>query len=304
MVSSHKRNTRRDSLDCQRWGRRVLAGVAVLAVLSAPAVADVIILEDANSRVSIDPESQSGMLAWEVDGIAQMFQQWFWFRIDDEDHEESIDTANYVGAQTTDTNGEITGDFREDNLFMRYGTADTFWLDVEYGLTGGASGSGASDITEVITITNNGDETLDFHLFQYCDFDLSGDGSDDEVVILNGNQAIQTDPNVQISETIVTGSPDYWEANLFSLTRDKLNDGLATTLNGSGSAGPGNVTWAFQWDVSIAPGAVFQISKDKLLLIPEPGTVTILSVGLAVVLLRRRRLRPVGKARPARPVRR
>ena len=146
-------------------------------------------------------------------------------------------------------------------------------------------------MAEVITITNNGTEALEFHFFQYCDFNLGGDGSDDSVDIFNGNQAMQVDPNQIVSETIVTGTPDSYEAALTSVTLGKLTDGSATDLNNSTSAGPGDVTWAFQWDRTIDPGMTFQISKDKNILVPEPATMALLAFGGLGVLLKRKRNR-------------
>ncbi len=52
---------------------------------------------------------------------------------------------------------------------------------------------------------------------------------------------------------------------------DALNDPLSTTLNDLDSEGPGDVTWAFQWDISLAGNQSFLISRDKLLTVPEPG---------------------------------
>jgi hypothetical protein len=55
--------------------------------------------------------------------------------------------------------------------------------------------------------------------------------------------------------------------------------------------GPGDVTWAYQWDVSVPVGGTFQISKDKNLsagVIPEPATVALLSVVAGMLLAMRR----------------
>jgi hypothetical protein len=59
----------------------------------------------------------------------------------------------------------------------------------------------------------------------------------------------------------------------------------------AGAVGPGDVTWAFQWDFQLAAGDSFIISKDKYLnvtIIPEPSTLGFVALGLAVVLLRKR----------------
>ena len=50
---------------------------------------------------------------------------------------------------------------------------------VDYILTGGAPGSGASDIVEVIGLENASREVLDLHLFPYVDLELRGDPRDE-----------------------------------------------------------------------------------------------------------------------------
>jgi hypothetical protein len=53
------------------------------------------------------------------------------------------------------------------------------------------------------------------------------------------------------------------------------------------------MTWAFQWDLLIAPGATVVIDIDKIIqpyqAIPEPSGVALLALGLGAVAIRRRR---------------
>ena len=44
------------------------------------------------------------------------------------------------------------------------------------------------------------------------------------------------------------------------------------------------MTWAFQWDMQIAAGEDFLISKVKRVDVPEPSTLSVLALGLAVDL--------------------
>ena len=54
-----------------------------------------------------------------------------------------------------------------------------------------------------------------------------------------------------LSETVVTPGATHGEAGLFPQTRNNLNDANPTTLNDiAGPAGPGDVTWALEWDLT------------------------------------------------------
>jgi hypothetical protein len=80
----------------------------------------------------------------------------------------------------------------------------------------------------------------------------------------------------------------HYEANVVPNTLAALTGGSPYILNGNNSA-TGNVTWAFQWDLPIAPGATSQFSKDISMVVPEPSTVALVGVSLISMLALRRR---------------
>ena len=61
-----------------------------------------------------------------------------------------------------------------------------------------------------------------------------------------------------------------------------LND--PNTNTSSSIVGPGDVTWAYEWDRTISPGSTFLISKDKALTgvpqVPEPSALALALAGL------------------------
>ncbi len=252
-------------------------------------------LIDDNSTAVINDGLSTGMGTWTIDGTDHMLQQWFWYRVGNT-AEAPIDTLVLIVGGVTDTNF----DGNKDTLYLRYGNdqdATQYTVEVRFTLDGASAGSGLSDIAEQITITNTGASSLDFHFFQYSDFDLGGDGApNDTVQLINANTVRQSDPDWTISETVVTPAADGFELDFFAITRDKLNDSAATTLgnaSGAGPVGPGNVTWAFQWDKTISAGGAFQISKDKNIT-PEPVTLGLLLGGLVLL----KGFRRIKKERP------
>lgn len=266
----------------------VLGGV--LAVFSLPGQAQIVVLNHNNSSASIDTGSSAGMSNWLVDGQNVLAQQWFWYRVG-LNAEAPINTLSAPVITTPDAR----------TLYTSYDNG-SYGVRVDYLLTGFTAGSGNSDIAETITIFNHTATPLDFHFFQYSDFDLGGPAGDQVALSVNSNPlspsfglyntATQVDPFAGLTETVITPGANHGEVANWNTTLAKLNDGVADTLNDlPGPFGPGDVTWAFEWDLTIPAGGSLGISKDKALhinLIPEPTTLTLAALGAAVLVLRRK----------------
>jgi len=255
---------------------------AFFAVTPQKAVAALLSLIDDNSIADFDTATPSNNYNWFVDGTDLLAQQAFWYRIGNAGPEQSVHTLP-IGVQGT-TDANFNGN--PDTLFVRYNGAG-FQIDTKYSLDGGLPGSGTSDMGEQISITNLTASPLDFHFFQYADFDLS---AADTVLFTNANAVDQTGGGLRLSETVVTPVPSHREAAFFPVTLNKLNDGLPTTLIDNAGAGPGDVTWAFQWDFLLPGSSTFLISKDKHINnVPEPATCSLLALAAGLLLARFRK---------------
>ncbi len=252
-----------------------------LAVTAWQSSAQIVTLTDINSVAQINTASQAGMFNWIVDGQDQLAQQWFWYRVGPVGPESSVNT---ISAPTI-----ITPNAKTLNVSYNNGA---YAVAINYTLNGQAPGSGLSGLGELIRISNFTAAPLDFHFYQYSDFDLGGPNSVQLAKnLFTGlyNIADQVGTGATLSETVATPGANHGEAGLFPFTLNRLNDGLATTLNDNNSAGPGDTTWAFEWDLTIPAGSSFDINKALSLAVPEPSSVALISLGIMAGAFHKRR---------------
>jgi hypothetical protein len=243
-------------------------------------------LSDANSSVIFD--SASGNLSsWSVDGQNQLAVQNFWYR---------IGAGNSVALSTLGTTTVTPID--ASSLKVTYASAQVS-VSVSYFLTGTQTGNGQSDIYESIKMSSLAGP-LNFHLFQFSDFNLQGTpGGDAAYMNTDAGSGLISGVNQSkgtVTYTVAaTGIGPY--ANLGQVDASSPGTlpvaGTANGLNGvigqpSAITGP-NVSWSLQWDF---PNLNQQlISEDNFLnttLVPEPSILAFITLGLVGFALRKR----------------
>lgn len=257
----------------------ICSGMSLFQATAAP-----VILSDFGTSASIDLDSGAGMYSWTIGGQNQLNQQWFQYRIGTNTTAQPI---NLISAPTILAN-------TANSLVTSYGNSQ-FTLTVSYILTGGSQGPGSADILETIIVDNHSGGVLDFHLFQYSDFNLLGTAGNDTVQFLGPDSVRQTEGLFGIQEGIIQPPATFAEA-AFAGPGGTL--GRLATIPGydlNNNLGPitGDVTWAFQWDYEIQDNSSLQVYKDKTLIvpvIPEPTSLTLIGFGLtAFALVNKRR---------------
>jgi len=269
----------------------VAAGVLLL---SGSATAQVYTMSDGGSTATINVGNTGvlGMNSWTVlGGQNQLNQQWFWYSVNG----AAQQPINALGTATVFNFSSPATPI--DNLGVQYQN-NQLAVQVQYILSGNGNMSGSADMTETLSIQNVSASRITLSFYQYSNFNLLMNNMNG-VTISGGpggyTGALQTTGGPGgngIAEVIDAPLANFAEAALAGQTLSELNSGSYYTLNGSTSAGPGDVTWAFQWNATLDPGAVFDITKDKglsITLVPEPSTLAFIAMGISAMGLSLRR---------------
>jgi hypothetical protein len=270
-----------------RFLRKLTAGLFVTALAVSPS-ANAAVISSGNSEIGIDPNSVAGTYYWVIDGVNQLSQRTAFYRIGG----GAEAPLSAIGMPTVSSSAP-------NNLTVTYANA---MVDVSilYTLVGGPTASGVSSLSEQITVQNVSGAPLDFHFFQYSNFDIGGDAAGDTATLNFGPGlfyvARQGQAGIGVEETVNTPPAAFGQADAMNAILASLTDGGPTTLNNVVTAGPlGDATWALQWDLQLAAsglGSSVPINMQTafaLQFIPEPSAFALAGLGFAAMLFRRRR---------------
>lgn len=276
----------------------VLASAAVMSLaIGTGGVANAAVgsytLSVPNASITINPKSQSGVSDFDINGVNQLNQEWFWYRDNSSTQQVSIDTLDLTSVSALDTDGDGRPDYLITNYSTSNGAAHPFTLTASYSLVGGRPGNRSADLAEAINITNTGSTTLNYVFYAYADFTLNGAPTDagETTNITGGNTATVHAPSgASVSQTTINPMPSEYQASQSPTTLTEL-DNTPSLVLGDNASSPGG-EWAFEYDLCIAPNHSAIIALDKnICAVPEPlSAATLLMIGGASLLRRRRML--------------
>ncbi len=230
-----------------------------------------------NSVVTLTPGASGNMSSWTVGGQNILSQQSFYYR---------VGSGNNISISTIPLTSVTPGGNTIDALY----TASTFSINILYSLVGGSASSGASDLSEQISIQNLTSSTLvGFHFYQYASF--IGAGNVDISQNSRGlfNEAYVANGTMSVSESVDTA---LTPANQAETDANALANLLGTAnYNPNGSTTSTSGDWVMGWSDDIAANGTLILSKDLGAMVPEPPAWALLSIGLgfgAIVMYRRR----------------
>lgn len=259
--------------------------VSGMLLLPGRGIAQIVTLTDGGSTATVNLGSSAGMNSWDVNEQNQLNQQWFWYSIGGGVAQPINTIVNTPGGGLT-----YSQDGYNNFLDATYSNSQLS-IEIQYTLQGGGVGSGSADITESIMIVNNSSTSslLNLNFYEYSYFNLLQSGHNSVQIFpdtANGGYYYvrQTSGSTAIQEGITSPNANYAEAG-FVGGSDTLNN-ITTTpgynLDGTTMAGPGNVSWAFEWTQTIGPSGELDIFKDKSLsiqMVPEPGSIALAVLG-------------------------
>ncbi len=271
----------------------VRASVCVIgawAVLQPQANAQTYTLSHGSSTATYTPTSIGGMTDWNVGGADHLTSQAFWVRAAGDTRETSLAEIHSSSSQTT-----------ADSVTSVFSVSGLYSINISYQLT--SLSADKAQILESITIRNNSTSDLGLSFFQYNNFDLAHNLSGDYVRILRDSltggptmaQQIELGFGGISEEATVQNNPPsvLAETAYYATIYTKLVDSDVDDLNNmTGTVGPGNVEFAFEWSYTLGAGATETISKIKTLdvtVIPEPSIASLALLGAGMVVARRLR---------------
>jgi hypothetical protein len=234
------------------------------------------------TSIDINTVTGAGVYNWNAAGVSQLNYHWFYYRVGSLGGESPIQAIDNTPTSVYNPAAR-TLDVVYDN--------GSYSVRTFYKLTGGNT----PNLSETITIDNHSGGNLDFHFFQYSDFDLFGATGGQSVQFSTNSvtgqyyRALQTDGNHTVEEKVNSATPpiSHFEAQYAGNTIGSLLDGSPTTLSDTTSAGVGNVTFAYQWDVNMANNTSFVLSK-LLTIVPEPTALSLVIISVAAMRMLRR----------------
>lgn len=242
---------------------------------------------NASAQINIT-NANAGVVNWSVDGINSLTKQGFFYRIGGAGPESLVQT---ISSSPTVSFTQVPNII--STLDVTYANS-SYSVRTLFQLTGGSANSGTANLSETITVKNLSGSSLEFHLFQYSDFDLGGQAGGQTAqfqfdALGQPYKVSQTDGIRTITETVNanTAPIGHFAAALGNTTLSSLTDGGPTTLSDTISAGPGNATFTYQWDVTLDPNETLTISK-LMTIVPEPAVGSLVLAALAALGVARR----------------
>lgn len=228
-----------------------------------------------------------GLTEWTAGGVNQLSDQWYYYSVGG----GAENPINNISAPSTPTFGGLAlgGKIIDTNLTTTYANS-SLSLTTEYTLQ--VQGSG-STLTSAITIENLSSSSQTIQFYQLSQFALGGIAGGQTVKFLettNPYAVLQTGNGGVLNGTVsgLTGGTSASVEEMAGSGNFGLGNGNpAPSFNDSSLTATGNADFAYEFIATVAPDS--SVSINELQTVPEPSPMAVLSAGLLVTGVLRRR---------------
>jgi PEP-CTERM motif len=262
--------------DHRKWN---VAHAFAVSFVSAGLSASPLSVANANSSITVDARSVFGLSSYVVDGVENDFEQSYWTRGLGATFESPLSDLPVTAAEAL------------GNQIMVAYSAPQFDVQVRYLLMGGLPGSHIASLLETLMFFNRTGQPLPLTLYMETDLDVGGTAENTAVGDINGITQSAPGWSAFVSANPI---PDGFQIASFPDLFLSLGDTAITNLTNTGSPfGPGDASFAFQWNAVLPVGSPYTVSVQKAF-VPEPATWCLTALGFGTVLaFGRRRQRRV-----------
>jgi hypothetical protein len=257
-----------------KFQKKFLVVALTLAGVALQSQATLYTLTDGDSSVKVNDATGSGSTYdWTIGGVNQLANQWLYYRIGATGPEYAIDSLS-APMSVLDLDGK--------GLTTTYSNSTIGLSIVVYFKLTDSINPGQSQFDLNVAVNNLSGASQLVNLFQYSDYNLGGDSSDQSGLFTTIRNYFQTDGAWKLAET-ATATGTGITVNRAVVTDGSILTSLAdlnpTTLAGPISVGAGDITYAFEWSKTLAAGGTFQVSKLQGI-VPEPCAGSLILSGI------------------------
>ncbi|MBK8913431.1 MAG: hypothetical protein IPM64_02320 [Phycisphaerales bacterium] len=181
------------------------------------------------------------------DTLDQLFQQWWWYRV------------NGVNAREFALSNRTSNIAVGNELTLHYSEPEGLNAVVRYRLIDGPNSPATCQVIGTVLLSTTSSMPLDVSFFGYIDLDMAGSANDSAVFVAPGQLRV-TDGSTGVFGEVFAPTANLYQVMAFSTLRGLLTDADIDSLNNTGVPfGPGDFTGAVQWNVIVASGAPVQL---------------------------------------------
>jgi hypothetical protein len=270
---------------------------AVLSLSGFQAGAQTYTLAARNTSLQVNLDGSSGGLTdWTINGVNGLQSQWYYYSIGSGTL-HSIDTISAWTPPST-----IPGN--SPSLTEVYSNSSVV-VQTAYTLQSRPIGSTSATLGTALAVQNSSGADEVIHFYQYSHFGVGGGTSGQLVNFPSGSAPYTVNQSDIFNGATLTGQFNAglttvgFAAGLYDGTQLGLRNGnLAPTFSDNPqSVGAGDVDFAYEFTEDLAAGGSFTLSESQVVVVPEPSSLALISVGaLALVGYSGRRLAGLQKS--------